>query len=273
MPKIVLIGGRRFDQFLSSKLKKKDFIFISLPNLFNMASSIDFADSVIIGGSPYLSRKFNVQINQKDFEFQLTNVLLKLKPKNIVFISSAAVYGLKKIKNIPIREASEFNPSDEYGEEKCLLELCLEKYTNENEVSTLVLRPAGFFSCFTQNGFNSFIDRVLNPPARKSHSFIIQNGGRQIRDFCEFSFLCDVILTLHNKTKIGTNCLNIKNTNGFRIGDICTQVGDSITFNYENDDGRELIHSELDISRLRTVARESNIILRYFNTLDEMKCI
>ena len=220
-----------------------------------------------------MSRRFNAQINLKDFERQLIRVLLKLKPKNIVFISSAAVYGLQALENIPICENRSMNPTDEYAEEKCSLEVLLEKHTSENEISTLVLRPAGFFSCFRDEGSNSFVDRILNVSRDKSYSFVIQNGGRQVRDFCEFGFLCDVIVALFHRKEVGITCLNVKNTVGFRIGEICDKFSSSIKFDYRKDEGLELIHSELDISRLRQILGKKYSMSQYLNNLDQLTCV
>lgn len=273
MHEIVLIGGRRFDHFLGHRLKKNEVTYISLLNFFSWPTEVDSADTVIISGSPFLSRKFGVSINQKSYQNQLDRILPRLKPKSIFFISSAAVYGLHDTNSIPICEKRPLNPASEYAEEKCLLEQFFCKYADENSVSTFILRPAGFFSCFKNGGAESFLDRMLNLGKNEDHKFVLQNGGRQIRDFCEFNFLCDVMLALHKKKNTGETCFNVKNTNGFHLGSICNQLCNPNNLSFEIDDGSVSIHSELDISLLRSVLGDGWIRSRYFDTIEQVKAI
>lgn len=174
----------------------------------------------------------------KYYENNVSNTLILLKAmqkhriKNIIFSSSAAVYGL------PIRERIQENdpckPINPYGETKLIVEKILKDLEQASQFKTCSLRyfnaaggdPDGFIKYHKAHEGN-LIPKVLNSIQTKTTLTI--NGtdyptrdGTCVRDYIHVADLGEAhILAMKKMLKEGcSSCYNLGNGQGFSIREV-----------------------------------------------------
>ncbi len=103
---------------------------------FKPKAAIHFAAYIQAGESVTNPAKYF--LNNVGGSLNLLNALVAAKVKNIVFSSSAAVYGLPK--KIPIPENSSLQPINPYGESKLMVEKMLKWYSQAYGLNYISLR-------------------------------------------------------------------------------------------------------------------------------------
>ena len=121
-------------------------------------------------GDPFYVFDANIKMARN-----LASALKRWQPKNIIYTSSACVYG-RPPSEVPLTEESNLSPSN-YGLSKYVTEVLL---TNNLECPITVLRIPGTFGPLDNNQsvISKFVDKIKNDQILK-----IYGSGNQIRDF------------------------------------------------------------------------------------------
>lgn len=217
----IFVKGDIFDSYLLADTIKK----------YNIDSIIHFAAYSIVGESMENPKKY--YINNVEGTLNLLNTMLDNNINNIVFSSTAAVYGEPKI--IPITEDCPKNPTNVYGKTKLIIENILEDYSKAYGLKYIALRY--FNACGADpigdigedhNPETHLIPLVLQTCAGKRKSIKIfgqdypTKDGTCIRDYIHVNDLANAhilaIQSLSNGHK--SDVYNLGNGNGFSVKEI-----------------------------------------------------
>jgi nucleoside-diphosphate-sugar epimerase len=151
------------------------------------------------------------------FSDQLSRLLGATTNPNVIFLSSASVYGLSASKK-PCLESQPLAPQTDYGREKAYLESLVASKTEERDGRCVIFRPAGYFGKRgAMQRVNSLVDRLEGATSsKKNDQFLIENNGEQFRDFLHvedlFSVLAQTAATFELFAERGaTNTFNVSN--------------------------------------------------------------
>lgn len=158
----------------------------------------------------------------------LFQVLLENKVNNIIFSSSAAVYGTQDI--VPIKETADKHPDSPYGETKLLMERILESYCRYAGLNAIALRyfnPAGAEGNIGERHYpeTHAIPRLLKALSDDSFTFGVYGNdydtpdGSCIRDF----------IHIYDLVEAHIDCIQYLNTDkGFHAFNVATGSGTSV---------------------------------------------
>ena len=157
---------------------------------------------------PNISRvKLIQKINQL-----MTNIFERLQPKGLIYVSSAAVYGLRENAK-SIKEDSDLAGETIYALEKILFEQKIIELSNLH-FNVVVVRPSAFVGRFKE--FNpSLVDKcILSLINNTKPKLKIEFGGMQIRDFCDWNDYLEAIRLLtirliNQNSSDKKNCLTL----------------------------------------------------------------
>jgi len=231
-------------------------------------------NSLVVAGSPTLSKSYGVSISLQDFSNQIDYLVQLYQPKNVILISSASVYGLSDNTNKIFFEDSELLGNSEYALEKIHLENLISNIAGiYNQMNFLILRPAGYYNCFNNNRRNSLIDRILNfeySPIKDN--FKIKHNGKQIRDFCNFDALVYMILHFSWHENKRLSIMNLSTSQAFKICEIIEIYLPINIITYLDCDERH-IHSQLSNEFMLNQANDafSDGTLKLVNQESEFK--
>lgn len=242
----LVLGSRKIFTAVTNQSHDKGWVYLETCFDKNKCKSINKLEALVIAGSPVLSKSYGINLSFYDFLDRINYLLNKYKPKNVILISSASVYGFSIDPKNKFSENSELLGTSEYAIEKILLEKQIMNYLEIfHQTKFLILRPAGFFNCFSKRSKNSFIDRILKFDYLNSKSFFeIKHDGRQIRDFCDFETLIHMILNFTWHKNDVLSVMNLSTTKAFTIREIILNYipRDMIRF---QKDAKKNIHSQL----------------------------
>ncbi|MEG2110037.1 MAG: UDP-glucose 4-epimerase GalE [Clostridium sp.] len=217
-------------KFYEGDIRDKDF----LNKVFsenNIDSVIHFAANSLVGESmlnPIIYFDNNVYGMQV-----LLQTMVKHDVKNIVFSSTAAVYG--EPKEVPITEESETNPTNPYGESKLMMEKMMKWFNlayGINYVSLRYFNVAGALEDGTLGEDHltetHLIPLVLRVPLNKRKSISVYGDdyetqdGTCIRDYIHVIDLADAHIKALNYLKSGneSTIFNLGNGTGFSVKEI-----------------------------------------------------
>lgn len=197
----------------------------------NIDSVIHFAANSLVGESmlnPIIYFDNNVYGMQV-----LLQTMVKHDVKNIVFSSTAAVYG--EPKEVPITEESETNPTNPYGESKLMMEKMMKWFNlayGINYVSLRYFNVAGALEDGTLGEDHltetHLIPLVLRVPLNKRKSISVYGDdyetqdGTCIRDYIHVIDLADAHIKALNYLKSGneSTIFNLGNGTGFSVKEI-----------------------------------------------------
>lgn len=190
---IIYKGDIRDSDVLKSIFKQHNIDFVvHLAGLKSVKESIQNPDLY-----------YDVNING------LTNLLNCTTCRNIIFASSASIYGSNKIKCSTHTTPKPDNP---YAQSKLTCEEILKHTYNYNISILRIFNPIGFKIKGKLNKYN-LIDNICNSILNKT-PIIIHNQGKDIRDYI---YIDDLVLKI-------LECLNDK-TNSIKIKNIGSGVG------------------------------------------------
>lgn len=187
---------------------------------------IHFAAYLEVGLSvkkPAMFFENNVVGSQYLFQTLLDNDI-----KNVIFSSSAAVYGTQEI--VPIKEDADKHPDSPYGETKLLMERILESYCQYAGMNAVALRyfnPAGSHGSIGERHYpeTHAVPRVLKALMDENFPFAVFGNdydtpdGSCIRDFIHISDVVDAHIS----------CIDYLNSNkGFETFNVATGSGTSV---------------------------------------------
>ncbi len=181
-----------------------------------------------------------------------------LSNPNIIFISSASVYGLSNSK-LSFMEESKINIENKYSYEKILFENLLDEICNSVNGKCIILRPSGLFGKFELlEKANNLIDRLYKSLiTNQVIELEIEYGGNQLRDFLHlydlFRVICHVSINIEFISKrSNTEIYNVSNNKIYTIDKIIKIAklhNKKIKANFINNSS-ENIHSTLNNTKL-----------------------
>jgi UDP-glucose 4-epimerase len=211
------------------------FIKADLRNLSEIETVLNGSDfETVIHFAAYIQVGESVREPAKYFQNNtvgsqnLFQVLLQNGKPNVIFSSTAAVYGSPK--QVPIAETAEPAPENPYGESKLLTEKILESYCKYAELNAVALR---YFNPVGSNGFifdrhtpiTHLMPRVLKSLQDERVAFKIYGqdyntpDGTGVRDYIHILDLVDAHIT----------CMEyLQNNKGFDVFNVGTGVGTSV---------------------------------------------
>lgn len=212
-----------------------EFLNIDLRNLENLRNGLrDRNFDAVIHFAAYIDVGESVREPAKYFENNvvgsqyLFQVLLENKVNNIIFSSSAAVYGTQEV--VPIPETAEKHPDSPYGETKLLMEMILQNYCQYAGMNAVALRyfnPSGAEGNIGERHKpeTHAVPRVLKALMDDKFTFGVYGDdydtpdGSCIRDFIHIQDLVDAHIA----------CIDFLNTNkGFHNFNVATGKGTSV---------------------------------------------
>lgn len=235
-------GGDYFS-FIKADLRDLAALRSELADV-DIDATIHFAAYLEVGLStqkPELFFENNVVGSQNLFQ-----VLIEKDSKDIVFSSSAAVYGTQE--TVPIPESAAKHPDSPYGETKYIMERILESYTNFKGMNAIALRyfnPAGAVEGLPGERHipeTHLIPLLLHAYLSDDFQFKINGDdyptqdGTAIRDFIHIQDLVNAhILSLeYLKHNPGFHAFNVGTGAGSSIKDVITTAEEVV--------GRELAY-------------------------------
>ena len=227
----------------------------------------DSYSTVVIGKSPVLARKYGIRQSQKIFESEIKALVERCMPSRVVYISSVAVYGNALRAYVPFSEDSVALGSTPYAEEKILTEKNLHQLSVKLGFQLLILRPSGLFGLPVSEKRSNLIDRLKDARSQKTVlSLKIDDHGEQIRDFCEFQFLVDVIKFFMEQKKC-SGVYNVASTGFCKIRELIEIFGQSQNVEYLPSKAK-LIHNCVQTDKLMHELRASGASKRIIETLE-----
>lgn len=215
-------GDIRDSQFLDKVFTEND-----------ITSVIHFAANSLVGESmtnPLLYFNNNVYGMQI-----LLESMVKHNIKNIVFSSTAAVYG--EPKRIPIMEEDETNPTNPYGETKLAMEKMMKWVSKANGINYISLRYFNVAGALNDGSIGEdhypethLIPLILQVPLKK-REFITVFGddydtedGTCIRDYIHVIDLANAHIKAveYLESGKGSNIFNLGNGVGFSVKEMIT---------------------------------------------------
>lgn len=214
-------------KFYEGDIRDSDF----LDNVFksnSIDSVIHFAANSLVGESmtnPLLYFNNNVYGMQI-----LLETMLKHNVKNIVFSSTAAVYG--EPKTVPILEDSETNPTNPYGETKLVMEKMMKWVSSAHGINYVSLRYFNVAGALNDGSIGEdhspethLIPLILQVPLKKREFITIfgddysTKDGTCIRDYIHVVDLADAHISAVNYLRAGnkSNIFNLGNGTGFSV--------------------------------------------------------
>jgi UDP-glucose 4-epimerase len=195
---------------------------------FQIEAVMHFAASALIDESirsPDLFYRNNVSAS-----LALLEVLIQLKIRNLIFSSSAAVYG--EPKSIPITEEHPTNPVNPYGESKLVIERALAWYHRAYGLKSVALRYFSAAGATARVGEDHrpethLLPLLLDAALNHHKKFEIYGDdyptpdGTCIRDFVHVRDIAQAhILALQTLPKIGFAILNVGHGKGYSIREV-----------------------------------------------------
>ncbi len=241
---MILVGGRNyvsaFREFFSGVQ------FISLDEFYEGHYSSSKDDLIVFMASPTLSmRRYNIKEKNLDGLFPFDRQIYE---KNLIFISSASVYGLSH-KNNSFLENSNLNGDTDYAREKISLEESLSRLVS----NTTIIRASGFYGSVAGHTPPSFINSLKQEIiSLRAVEFDIEFFGKQIRDFTYIQDLIEIVYKLNTLRQAGFNKYNFKSTRPYVLDEIICHsriLNPKIKFNYLPG-ANVNIHSSLNVEAI-----------------------
>jgi len=228
--------------------------------VIHLAAKVSVAESFMI---PDIYEDVNVKATEKLFK-----MCAKLKVKNVIFASSAAVYGdsVKEIKVV----GEEGNPESPYAGNKLEGEIIAKKFASPNTKFTCFR----FFNVYGQGQSSDseyssviplFIDRL-----KSGKEIIIFGKGQQTRDFIHVNDICNIIVSCINNDSIPKfSCINLGTGNGASILDLANnlfKIADELNFStdskiiFKPERPGDVMHSTADIIPLSRIYDVNSLI-------------
>ena len=232
--------------------------FISTKEFLNDEKKLITQNIIVASTFKRYSKKIQKELIYK-FSRKIIDQISNLIRPNIIYISSASVYGFSNYEDSFI-EKSLINPKSEYATEKIFFEKIFEDIIKGNDGKCIIIRPSALFGKYKILGKSTnLIDKIYESiHSNKKLNLQIENNGLQIRDFIHISDLLKIIsIFAHDINQmqiyINTEIFNLSNNKKYRLRDILEIVElkyKNITIEYQTDIN-DCIHSSLNSNKLK----------------------
>ena len=266
--KILVTGGAGFiGSHLIEKIIHKDLETICLDNFSygsrkNLEATIDNHYLEVIEGDVRdsnlllkLCKEIDVAVHlaavisvEKSFErpwetneinvagtINLLNACVRNRVKKIIYISSAAVYGLPSY--LPVDENHPINPISPYGVSKLSAEQYVRTFGEAYSLETIILRIFNAYGPRQRISQYSGVIRIFIEQALKGEPLTIYGDGTQTRDFIYVEDAVDAVMRSIECEKITNEVVNVASGKQIKIKDLAKTV-------------MELVGKELEIKYL-----------------------
>jgi len=245
---MILVGGRHYASAFRQYLNKTEYVSL---DIFCSKKFIFKSDEpIVVFASPFLAAKkyqsnFNILKHHEDTLFE------NFKSQDVIFLSSASVYGLSKQEQ-PFDESSDLNGKSNYALEK----LYFENLIRDACANTISIRASGFFGEALGFSPTSFANNLkMDIQTKNTSVYDIDFCGEQIRDFTYINDIIELISHLVKNFPTGHVIYNYSSTEPIHIKNLVRWVSDrhkNIAFNFiENSTPKK--HSSLDTKKIRKI--------------------
>lgn len=226
---IVLLGGTGFvGRAVSRALADKDPVVITRQqcDLLNgdqvqlvLKPLVKGKTVVVIAGVPRLrSHNFDSFRDNVQMIFNLINAFEESKPSEILFISSAEVYGTPRA--LPLTESSPLLPDTLYGVSKVACEHLLRSFHRVSGVPLTIIRPPGIFG--GEDRGLGLIGKLVQC-SRENKEFCLEGSGNSLRDYLFVDDLAAAVRQLCGSSS-GETILNVAPGTPFSMRDLIAAV-------------------------------------------------
>tara|TARA_A100001015_G_scaffold167064_1_gene185736 strand:+ start:7275 stop:8237 length:963 start_codon:yes stop_codon:yes gene_type:complete len=207
--KNLVLGIDNYDDYYSTKLKKKRIMFLKNFKNFKFLK-IDITNEsllkknlekkkidIIFHFAAQAGVRYSLINPQKYIKSNLSgfcNLIESIKhtkPKKFIYASSSSVYG--ESRKFPLSEKQSIKPKNIYGMTKKFNEELAENYSKLYNINMIGLR---FFTIFGEWGRpDMFVTKFLTSSFKKK-PFYLNNHGNHVRDFTYIKDLIQILLKL-----------------------------------------------------------------------------
>ncbi len=176
--------------------------------------------------------------------------------KKIIYASSYAVYG--DVKKKPFVETDKLNPITSYGLSKVFAEKCIDFYSKQMKISSIILRFSNIYGNNNSKGvIYNFIEGIKN-----NKKIIINGDGNQSRNFLHIDDACLAIIKAINYKK--SDIFNVGPSKGITLNQLAKELAKKYTFEveyikFENKQESLLIDSKRAYKHLKFVPKFEQI--------------
>lgn len=236
--------------FMEKILIENNFDYIYL-----LAAIASVADTI---ERPYSSHLVNQEANIRILEVIRKN---SLKPKRVIFSSSAAVYGNEP--TLPKKETSSISPESPYAIDKFATERFVINYGKLYGINTAATR---FFNVYgpKQNPHSPYsgVISIISKSLKSKETFTIFGDGEQTRDFVYIDDVVNALIILSNNDDAIHNVYNVATGHSVTLNEMIN-VFEKISGNHLNlkkDKERvgDIKFSKADVTALIGLGYSSN---------------
>ena len=271
-------------KFINCKYEEGDILNIQQLRYtfskYSISAVIHFAAFIEAGESVFEPEKY--YINNVSGTLNVLKVMREFGVKNIVFSSTAAVYG--ECEDEVLTEQSTLGPINAYGKSKLMVENILEEYCRVYEFNCTILRyfnasGAGYDVGELHSPETHLIPLVLFTALRIREKIYIfgdsynTDDGTCIRDYVHVLDLAQAhhlaLQAIQNKTHQGLHIYNVGSGRGYSVKEIinkCKEIT-NIDFNVEITQKREGDPAKL-VASSQKISHELRFEIKY--SIDEI---
>ena len=215
--------------------------------VIHLAAIISVRDSV---NNPEKTRRVNVTGTEN-----LIKACVKNNVKNLIAVSSAAVYGDLPSAKDSLNERSQTKPTSPYGKSKLEMEDLVKQYSAANSINSVILR---FFNVYGpgQSGEYAGVISKFAQNIKEERPLLIYGDGLQTRDFVNIQDVIDLIYhaisRMEGKQSSIYNIASGKSVTIQYLAEVMNEVsGKNLDIQYERPRESDIRYSQTDISLAR----------------------
>lgn len=215
--------------------------------VIHLAAIISVRDSV---NNPEKTRRVNVTGTEN-----LIKACVKNNVKNLIAVSSAAVYGDSPLAKDSLNEKSETKPTSPYGESKLEMEDLVKRYSASNSINSVILRFFNVYGPGQSDEYAGVISKFAQN-IKEERPLVIYGDGLQTRDFINIQdvidSICHTISRMEGKRSSTYNIASGKSITIQHLAEVMNEVsGKNLDIQYERSREGDIRYSQADISLAR----------------------
>ena len=243
---MILVGGRNYVQEFNQYFETVNYVPLDIFCKEELVLNSD--EPIVIFSSPFLAKK-NFETDFNILKFSKDSFCENFKSRDVIFLSSASVYGLSE-RIDSFDESSELNGKSDYASEKLYFESLLREVCS----STVFVRSSGFFGEVAGFSPRNFLNSLkADITTTSSNVYNIDFCGEQIRDFTYVYDLIEFISLMVRNFPAGHVVYNYSSTEPVFIKDLVSWVAnrnENIKFNFIKNSSTEM-HASLNTKKIR----------------------
>ncbi len=215
--------------------------------MIHLAAIISVRDSV---NNPEKTRRVNVTGTEN-----LIKACVKNNVKNLIAVSSAAVYGDLPSAKDSLNERSQTKPTSPYGKSKLEMEDLVKRYSAANSINSVILRFFNVYGPGQSDEYAGVISKFAQN-IKEERPLLIYGDGLQTRDFVNIQDVIDLIYhaisRMEGKQSSIYNIASGKSVTIQYLAEVMNEVsGKNLDIQYERPRESDIRYSQTDISLAR----------------------